>query len=61
MRFKLSDESVNSYGYKVLTSGIRHGDKVPCLVNHDLDDLPVGYFINLAKMENKTVVNTMFY
>lgn len=52
MKFKISDQSVNSYGYIVLTSGIRHPEKVPCLLNHDMDKLPIGYFTNFEKEGN---------
>lgn len=58
MRFKISDESVNVYGYKVLTSGIQHEDRVPALVSHDLTSFPVGYFTDFVK-ENGAMYATL--
>lgn len=55
MRFTVSDESINSYGFRVLTAGIDTSqfDKNPVML-YDHDDwrhLPIGTWENLAKNE----------
>lgn len=53
--FILNDESVNRYGYRVLTMGIQTGnfEKNPvCLVVHDNHQLSIGKWKNLRKEGN---------
>lgn len=62
-RFLLSDESINSYGFRILTAGIDLGDfkKNPiCLWNHsrtwrgtDDEILPIGKWMNLNVSQGK--------
>jgi HK97 family phage prohead protease len=49
--FKASDESINSYGYWVLTSGIEIPSTgvVPVYYNHDTSGLPIGKAYNFKK------------
>jgi hypothetical protein len=54
----LSDESINSYGFRVLTNGIALDDffKNPIMFyNHDRDLLPIGKWEDI-KIENGTLV-----
>lgn len=53
MKFRLSDESTNTYGYKVRTSGIIYSTKVPALLWHNLNSLPIGYFTDFQREEGE--------
>jgi arsenate reductase-like glutaredoxin family protein len=52
--FKASDESVNSFGYWVLTAGIEIPSTgfVPVYYNHETDKLPIGKAYNFKKDAN---------
>lgn len=56
MVFVISDESVNSYGFKILNRGLRieRFSKNPiCLWNHDRSLLPIGKWKNLGLVDGK--------
>lgn len=60
MEFILSDESVNSYGYRVSTAGIdisRFLQNPVCLWMHDRDSPPVGHWTNVRKSDGKLLAD----
>ena len=63
-KFILSDDSVNRYGYRVKTSGIRLEGfrKNPvCLYNHDSwSSMPVGRWEDLEVVENRLIGTPIF-
>lgn len=63
MKFILSDESINSYGCRVLTSGIMLDDfrKNPVMFyNHNRMNLPIGKWKNIAVENGKLVAEPDF-
>lgn len=54
--FVLSDESVNSYGFRVITTGIRLDNakrNLPCFYDHETWEVPLGHWENLRIDNNK--------
>lgn len=64
LKFVLSDESINSYGYRVLTSGIdlKMFRKNPIMFyNHDrYDRLPIGKWVNIEVSDGKLTAEPEF-
>lgn len=61
--FILSDESVNRYGFRVLTSGIRLENfrKNPVMFyNHDRSQLPIGKWTNIKVKDGKLMADPEF-
>lgn len=61
--FILSDESVNRYGFRVLTSGIKLDSfrKNPVMFyNHDRSQLPIGKWINIKVKDGKLMADPEF-
>lgn len=59
----LSDESINSYGFRVLTNGIALGDflKNPIMFyNHDRDALPIGKWEDVKVEDGKLIASPNF-
>jgi len=63
LTFVLSDESVNRYGFRVLTSGIRleNFKKNPVMFyNHDRSHMPIGKWTNIKVKDGKLVADPEF-
>ena len=61
--FVLSDESVNCYGYRVLTDGIDTAqfEKNPVMLyGHDSDRLPIGRWTNIRKEDGRLLADAEF-
>lgn len=62
-KFILSDESVNRYGFRVKTKGIRLASflKNPVMFyNHDRSQLPIGKWINIEVKDGKLMAEPEF-
>ena len=63
MRFLLSDESVNRYGFRVLTTGIDLSGflKNPVMFyNHNRSTLPIGIWENVEVKQGKLLADAVF-
>ena len=63
MRFLLSDESVNRYGFRVLTAGIDLSGflKNPVMFyNHNRSTLPIGIWENVEVKQGKLLADAVF-
>ena len=61
--FILSDESVNCYGYRVLTDGIdtTQFERNPVMLyGHDSDRLPIGRWTNIRKEDGRLMADAEF-
>lgn len=61
--FVLSDESVNCYGYRVLTDGIDTAqfEKNPLMLySHDTERLPIGRWTNIRKEDGRLLADADF-
>lgn len=61
--FVLSDESVNCYGYRVLTDGIDTAqfERNPVMLyGHDSDRLPIGRWTNIRKEDGRLLADADF-
>lgn len=61
--FVLSDESVNCYGYRVLTDGIDTAqfEKNPVMLySHDTERLPIGRWTNIRKEDGRLLADADF-
>lgn len=63
MKFILSTDQVNKYGFRVMTEGIEISDfeKNPVMhYNHNRGNLPIGKWTNIRKEEGKLVADAEF-
>lgn len=63
MRFVLSDESLNSYGFRVMTSGIdlkRFKNNPAMFYNHNTRVLPIGRWDDIRIEEDKLTAEAVF-
>ncbi len=54
--FVLSDETVNSYGFRIITAGIRLDNarkNLPCFYDHKTWEIPLGHWENLRVENNR--------
>jgi len=58
--FVVSDESVNSYGFMVLSDGVVFAKHIPAFFEHDLTADPIGHWENVRK-EGANWVATLVY
>lgn len=59
MKFILSTEDTNSYGYKVKTDGIQIPSKLPLLFNHDPNKV-IGEWLNIELFESNIIAEASF-
>ena len=58
--FVVSDESVNSYGFRIITSGIKLDNakkNCPCFYDHKTYEVPLGHWENLRIENNKLMAD----
>lgn len=58
--FVVSDESVNSHGFRIITSGIRLDNaknNCPCFYDHNTWEVPLGHWENLRVENNRLVAD----
>ena len=61
--FVMSDESVNCYGFRLLTSGgdLEQFRKNPVMLyGHDSDRLPIGHWENIREEEGRLIADAVF-
>lgn len=60
MKFKISDESINSHGFTVNTDGIEHAESVVMLYNHDRNRPAIGRWNNIEKRDGAMFATPQF-
>ena len=58
--FVVSDNSLNAYNFRVYTDGLRWGDHVPMLFNHDTTQPAIGHWKNLRRKNGQLLADAVF-